>query len=194
MAKLDSRDALTTPAPDDLLLIQDTSDLTDGATGTSKKIELEDAMAGSGDTIIQIPTITAGAYSANDAVGGLLTFANAARVSGGGGIVKSLIILDDEGQDAELELWLFSVTFTAMADNDAWAPSEGDMENLVGIVTTTDGAYFQAAAGARSAARVEASQRYDLTATSLFGQLVTRGTPTYAATDDISVILGILQD
>jgi hypothetical protein len=38
-----------------------------------------------GTTISQTPTITAGAYAAGDAVGGLLTFANAARVSGGGG-------------------------------------------------------------------------------------------------------------
>ncbi|MBU2395757.1 MAG: hypothetical protein KKH70_20675, partial [Gammaproteobacteria bacterium] len=42
-------------------------------------------VGGSGITIQQTPTVTAGAYSANDAVGGLLTFANAGRVSAGGG-------------------------------------------------------------------------------------------------------------
>ena len=121
-----------------------------------------------------------------------MTFANAARVSGGGGVVKDVKILDDAGQDAELELWLFNATFTAMADNAAWAPSEADLRKLVGIITTGDGAWF--AAGTPSAARIEASQRYDLVGTSLFGQLVTRGTPTFAATDDISVIVGLLQD
>lgn len=145
-----------------------------------------------GTTISQTPTVTAGAYTANDAVGGLLTFANAARVNGGGGVIKDVIILDDAGQDAELELWLFNATFTAMTDNAAWAPSEADLRKLVAIITTADGAWF--AAGTPSAARVEVSQRYDLTGTSLFGQLVTRGTPTFAATDDVTVIIGLLQD
>lgn len=154
--------------------------------------DLSFGIATNGDTISQTPTVTAGAYSANDAVGGLLTFANAALVSGGGGVVKNLLILDDAGQDAELELWLFKETFTAMSDNAAWAPSEADMRKLVGIVTTANGAWF--AAGTPSAAVVEASQRYDLVGTSLFGQLVTRGTPTFAATDDVTVIVGLLQD
>ena len=145
-----------------------------------------------GTTISQTPTVTAGAYAANDAVGGLLTFANAVRNSGGGGIVKSMIILDDAGQDAALELWLFSETFTAIADNAAFDISQADLRNLVAIIATADGAYF--ASGTESAARVEASQRYDLAGTSLFGQLVTRGTPTYAATDDVTVILEVLYD
>lgn len=150
------------------------------------------AIASSGISISQTPTVTAGAYSAGDAVGGLLTFANAARVAGGGGVIKDLIILDDAGQDAELELWLFNATITAMADNAAWAPSEADLRKLVAIISTSDGAGF--AAGTPSAARVEASQRYDLTATSMFGQLVTRGTPTFAATDDVTAIVGLLLD
>lgn len=154
--------------------------------------DLSFSIATKGNTISQTPTVTAGAYSASDAVGGLLTFANAALVSGGGGVIKDLLILDDAGQDAELELWLFNATFTAMVDNAAWAPSEADLRKLVGIVTTADGAWFPA--GTPSAARVEASQRYDLVGTSLFGQLVTRGIPTYVATDDVTVIIGLLQD
>jgi hypothetical protein len=145
-----------------------------------------------GITISQTPTVTAGVYSAGDAVGGLLTFASAARTSGGGGVIKDVIILDDAGQDAELELWLFNATFTAMADNAAWAPSEADLRKLVAIVSTTSGAWF--AAGTPSAARVESDQRYDLTGTSMFGQLVTRGTPTFVATDDVTVIIGLQQD
>ena len=148
--------------------------------------------AAKGTTISQTPTVTAGAYIAGDAVGGLLTFANAARFSGGGGVIKDVIILDDAGQDVELELWLFKETFTAIADNGAFDISQADLRNLQCIITTADGSYF--ASGTESAARVEVSQRYDLTGTSLFGQLVTRSTPTYAATDDVTVIIGLLQD
>jgi|GEM_PF-1388066 len=145
-----------------------------------------------GISVSQTPTVTVGAYAANDAVGGLLTFAGAARYAGYGGVIRDVIILDDAGQDAELELWLFSQTFTAMADNAPWAPSEVDLRKLVAIISTGDGAWF--AAGTPSAARIEVSQRYDCVGTSLFGQLVTRGTPTFAATDDVTVVIGLLQD
>jgi len=143
------------------------------------------------DMIWQTPTVTAGAYAANDAVGGLLTFANAA-VSGEGGVVKNVLIIDDAGQDAEMELWLFRETFTNMADNAPWAPSEADLRKLVAIISTADGAWF--AAGTPSVARIEVSQEVKLVGTSLFGQLVTRDTPTFAATDDVSVGVGLLMD
>ena len=147
-----------------------------------------------GDTISQTPTVTAGAYVANDAVGGLLTFANAARETGGGGGIKTVGIIDDAGQDAELELWLFNQTFTAMADNAAWAPSEADLENLVGVISTEDSSQGWLDAGTPSAITIDVATRYDLTGTSLFGQLVTRGTPTFAATDDVTVKVGVLAD
>ena len=151
-------------------------------------------LGGEGVTIQQTPTVTAGAYSANDAVGGLLTFANAGRVSTGGGVIKNVLLIDDAGQDAAMELWLFDVTFTAMADNAAWAPSESDLRNLVAVISTDDSANGWAAAGTPSVCAIECSYRFDLEGTSLFGQLVTRGTPTFAATDDVTVQIGLLQD
>lgn len=167
-----------------------------GSTATSTQIGTSVAsdvnVISSGITISQTPTVTAGAYVANDAVGGLLTFADAARWTGGGGVIKDVLILDDNGQDVAMELWLFNATFVAMADNAPWAPSEADLRKLVAIIPTSDGAWF--AAGTPSTARVECSQRYDLVGTSLFGQLVTRGTPTFANTDDVTVIVGLLQD
>ena len=150
------------------------------------------AVASQGASISLTPTITDGAYAANDAVGGLLTFADAATVIGGGGVIKDLKIIDDAGQDAELELWLFNATFTAMADNDPWDPSQADLRKLVAIISTASGSWF--AAGTESAAEIEVSKRYDLVGTSLFGQLVNRGTPTFVTVDDVTVILGLLKD
>lgn len=148
-----------------------------------------------GGTISLTPTITAGAYSAGDAVGGLLTFANAARVAGGGGVIKGVLIIDDAGQDAELELWLFNQTFTAMADNAAWAPSEADLENWIGTISTEESTNGWLAAGTPSTIDIEVSRRYDLTGTSIFGQLVNPSdTPTYVATDDLTVKICLLQD
>ena len=149
-------------------------------------------VGGAGTTISQTPTITGGAYSANDAVGGLLTFANAARVSGGGGFITNIQIIDDSGQKPNLELWLFKVTFTAMTDNAAWAPSEADLENWVGTFSTNDGTWRNA--GTPEACDIEKIKRYDLTGTSLFGQLVDRTGATFVATDDLTVKVGLAQD
>ena len=150
---------------------------------------------GEGITIAQTPAITAGAYAANDAVGGLLTFALAGRqVSEGGSILVNVLIVDDAGQDAELELWLFDRTFTAMADNAAWAPAEADLENCIAVVSTEDSAQGWLAAGTPSVINIECMRRIDLAGTSLFGQLVTRGAPTYAATDDLTIKIMLLQD
>jgi hypothetical protein len=148
---------------------------------------------GEGITISQTPAISAGAYAANDAVGGLLTFALVGRqVSEGGSVLIDVLIVDDAGQDAELELWLFNQTFTAMADNAAWAPAEADLENCIAVVSTSGSTWR--AAGTPSVINIECTRRIDLAGTSLFGQLVTRGTPTYAATDDITVKIKLLQD
>ena len=149
-----------------------------------------------GTTIAQTPTITAGAYAAGDAIGGLLTFANAAAVIAGGGVIKSVLMVDDAGQDAELELWLFNQTFTAMSDNAPWAPSETDLENCIAVISTQESTQGWLAAGTPSTIDIEVARRFDLTGgTSLFGQLVNpTDTPTYAATDDLTVKVGVLQD
>ena len=143
-------------------------------------------------TIIANPTVTIGVYVAGDCVGGVLEFVNAARVAGIGGVVKNLLIVDDAGQDAQMELWLFDQTFTTNGDTVPWAATEAELHTLVAIINSVDGTWF--ATGTPHVNVVEVSQQYTCVGTSLFGQLVTRGTPTFAATDDVSVILGLLQD
>ncbi len=145
-----------------------------------------------GSTITQTPTISARHYKRGQCVGGLLTFANAARLAGGGGIIKDVVIIDDAGQDAELELWLFNQTFTPGADNTAWAPVEAELHNIVNVISTTDGTYFPGVVP--SVCSVEVTKRFDCLGTDLFGRLVTRGKPTYVATDDLTVRIMLLQD
>lgn len=144
-----------------------------------------------GTTIVVTPTVTAGAYSAGDCIAGTLTFANAARVLGSGGVVKDVVIVDDAGQDVSMELWLFSTNVISPGDNAAWACPEASLHYCVGIIPVST--WY--ATGTPSVAMKECSVRYDLPGgTSLFGQLVTRGTPTFAATDDVTVIIGVLRD
>ena len=167
----------------------------DGAvTSTPAASELHiGQVGGEGIRIQATPTISAAAiYAAGDAVGGLMTFAGAARVAGGSGVIKNVMINDDDGEDAALELWLFTETVTVPGDNAAWAPSEADLRKLVCVIATNDGTWY--AAGTPSVCDIECARSYNVTVTSLFGQLVTRGAPTYTATDDISVTISLMQD
>lgn len=137
------------------------------------------------------PTISAASiYASGDAVGGLLTFANAARVSGGTVTITAALIIDKDQELAPLELVLFDRTFTNTADNGVFAPSDADLANYIGVVKISDYANFSTNSVAVRECRLTAT----LNGTSLFGQLVVRGTPTYTATSDIIVIVQVVQD
>ena len=137
--------------------------------------------------IAQTPTITTGIYSAADAVGGLLTFIQAASIYKGNAKITKVVIIDDGNQDANLILHIFDRTFTPDADNAAWDPSDADMQNCIGHIEIPAANYM---AGANnSQATVEVDFPFDLIdgGSSLFAQLECVGTPTYTATDDITV-------
>lgn len=146
---------------------------------------------GGGIVIAQTPTITAGAYSASDAVGGKLTFANAARVSGGKGVINSMIVVDDDNEKASLELWLYNQDFTPTADNSPFDPSDTDNENLVGVIPIYTSDYFSANDNAVGVVRGIGLEFQLVSTTSLYGQLKCVATPTYSATTDLTIKLGI---
>jgi len=140
----------------------------------------------------QTPTVTAGAYSANEAVGGKLTFADAVDPGASpGALLESVTILDLAKQDIQLDLVLFDRDFTATTDNAAFDPSDADAAHIIGVVKVTDYADF-----ADSSVATKAGIGLPLKCASgstIYGQLVTRGTPTYAAVTDITVTLGIVR-
>lgn len=139
----------------------------------------------------QQPTISAGSiYAIGDAVGGLLTFANAAAVSGGTITITAVVIIDEDQELAPLELVLFDRTFTATSDNALFDPSDADLANCIGVIKVSDYANFVDNSVATRECRLTAK----LNGTDLFGQLVVRSTPTYTATDDITVIVQVAQD
>lgn len=138
------------------------------------------------------PTISAASiYASGDAVGGKLTFPNAARVSGGTITITMAIIVDKDQELAPLELVLFNDDFTAVGDNAAFDPTDADLAaKFIGVVKISDYASFFDNAVATRECRFTTT----LVATSVYGQLVTRSTPTYTATDDIVVGIQVIQD
>ena len=141
-----------------------------------------------------------GAATTGDYVGPSTTpefFANAVRVSNGTGTIKSITITDKLTTAAvDMELWLFSATFTAPTDNAAWDISDADRLKFLGVIELDSARWYSDASG-----KVFTDDRLGLVikpaATSLYFALVARGTtPAWAtgAGGSLQISLGILQD
>ncbi len=123
------------------------------------------------------------------------SFANAVRVSGGTGIIKSVRITDYTTTAAvDMELWLFSATFTAPADNAAWTVSDAEALTCLGVIPLPASKWY-----ASGANKVFSDDTLGLVikpaATSLFYALVARGTtPAWTTAAGLQLALGILQD
>ena len=134
------------------------------------------------------PTISTSIYAAGDAVGGLLEFPFAGGSDGQGGRIVGAVIVDEGNQDAPLTLQLFDETFTATADQAAFDPSDADVQKSIGNIPFV-AADYDGGSSNSVATKPDLNMPYVPVGTSLFGQLFTSGTPTYVATDDLTVKL-----
>lgn len=138
-------------------------------------------------TISAAPTVTAGAYLANDVLGAKMTLADAARASGKGGRIKAISMFDKgaNGLVDTIDVLIFDddpsgSTFT---DNGALAVADADGPKLVAAVQlnaifdTGDGKFLRAHG---------LDIPYKCAATSLYAVAVHRGTWAPDATDGIS--------
>ena len=141
------------------------------------------------------PVVSAAAiYAAKDAIGARLDFANASRVAGGTGLVLSAVLADRAQQRAAIDLVLFRSAITAPTDNAVFDPTDAELLDAVGFVSFLPGDYVDFNDNS-FAYRGNLALPFDTGAgTTLYGALVARGTPTYAATTDVQVALSILQD
>jgi hypothetical protein len=143
----------------------------------------------------QAPTVTSGAaYAAGNVVGGLLAFAGMARAAAQGGVLQSALLRDKSGQNASYDLFLFDSAPTVPTDKSALALAAADLARCVGVIS-----FSGQALGAASTMGVQTVGGLGLafklaSGTTLYGILVTRGTPTYAGTADVSVDLLTMPD
>ncbi len=140
--------------------------------------------------ITQIPTVGTAAYVAKDAVGGLLTFANAARASGGSFILDSVTIADKSASMPILDLVLFNVTLTGPTDSSVFDPTDAELLTCIGVVPISTWADFNDNSVAH---RSGLGVNVVLAGTSLFGVLVARS--SFSLTNgDIQVIVTVTQN
>lgn len=137
-------------------------------------------------TVVQTPTITAGAYTSGKALGGLLTFTD--LVPGGFSKLLNLAITDKGNQKSAVDLMLFNQTFTPTADAATLAISSADLLNCLGVISIAQADYVSLAASTNAiATKLQAMGLIGASNNNIYGQLVSRGTPTYVSTSDIQV-------
>ncbi len=132
------------------------------------------------------PVIGTGAYASGDALGAKFGLPDVVREKGGAAILESVVVLDQDDEGVQIDFPLFARNFTATADNAAFAVTDADLEFCVGVVSVSNYANF-------SVNQVGTARGLGLalvipTGRDLFCQAVVRGTPTFAATDDLTFI------
>jgi hypothetical protein len=144
------------------------------------------------------PTVQAAMYSAGNCVGGLITFANALRIANGTGILESLTLSDTSNQAAAMTFMLFNVNPTGasgFAASDKSAFTYGNaLLNLIAQVNIGASDYTVINTTAVAIKSGLGIALRGAAGTSLYGVLVTTGTPTWATTSPLNGFLGILQD
>ena len=150
-------------------------------------------------TLVQSTVVmsVAGAYATGDYMGTTTTpqsFASAVRVSGGTGIIKSVLISDKiTNANVAMELWIIDRTYTAPTDNAAWNFSDTDMLFVQAVIPITTAGWYASSAG-QVYFDGTISIPIKSNGTTLFYALVARGTPPAFTSSDLTITLGILQD
>jgi hypothetical protein len=127
------------------------------------------------------PTLDTNAYAPGDSLHtAILTFAGMARAVGGTGVVVKLLVADQATQSASGELWLFDTAVTPATANAAHDITDADALHCLGVITF--GPYAASSSNSVSTRNgVAFPYKTAVADTALYGILVTRGTPTYAA-------------
>ncbi len=134
----------------------------------------------------QLLVVTAGAYSANDVVGGLITFAGLDN-----GTLQSILICDNAAQAVGYILELFNAAPTDISDNATFDIIDADLKKIIyedELLSEVDRRAFTDNSYHRLF-------NLDVPLWSeggtIYGFLITTGTPTYAATTDVTVVLQV---
>lgn len=124
-----------------------------------------------GISVPVVLTVTNGAYTIGDVVGGLITFANAVRVSGGKSIVNSVKL---SGVNAlAYNLFFFNADLaTPAADNAAFTTVVADNPKFLGHVPIVAGDYKAAASAFNYATVKNVGLQVQASATTIYAYLV----------------------
>ena len=144
------------------------------------------------------------AYAAGDEVtdtgGAILTFTDCARASGLSGVITGVTACfsSNWATKPSLELWIFDTTGTPDTDNAAFAPSDSEVDTLIGVIPLTATYQGDATANTGNFAMDSGSVNIPFLtvgSANLFGRVVIRNAGQAGANSDtIKFRLRVLQD
>ena len=131
-------------------------------------------------------------YASGDALGNKFTIIDAVSRRDGVGKIQSITLSDQADQGASVDIVLFEDDFSESLDNAPVSYPDEDLEKCIGTLTvaTTD---YKDLGNGRIATIRNLELLFKCTGSkNLYGQLVSRGTPTYAS-DSLQLKIGIEQ-
>ena len=136
--------------------------------------------------------VTAGAYSANEVIGGQIQFVGLRNA-----VLNRVVLVDEAGQNVAYYLVLYDAVQTNIADNGVMNPVQGDAAKTLAIISlpTANRVAFQTGSMTESRGAYDAAGGLNITLKSaegdgdIYGFLFTPGTPTYVATTDVTINL-----
>ncbi len=141
-----------------------------------------------GNRIFVTPFVTvvtaAATYTANDALGAKAQFAN---VPSRGKII-SILVADNAKQSVNMDIFFFNVDVVGTADQDELDFTDAELLTMQGVILVDT---WKSLNDNSVGVERNTEMGYWAPAGTLFFQIATRGTPTQAAVDDISVALRI---
>lgn len=146
------------------------------------------------------PTVTASsAYTAKDSVGGLMTFSNVSCLGRTKGRVNSVMISDKADQSVEYDVVLFKSSPAGTVTNkSAFDPADADLALMLPVINLRTQDHFSwndnGISSISSLSSGAVSSSGDGLPGTIYAAIVTRGTPTYASTSDITLTLGFVCD
>ena len=144
------------------------------------------------------PTIETSIYASGDLVGTKIELAEAVdgdtNQSGTvGGLIQSVVVTDLGAQSADLDIVFFDAdpSNTTFTDNAAFDVHDTDLLNIVGVAQITT---WVALSDNSVGQALQLAIPFVLdSGHSLFAAIVSRGTPTYVSTSDLTLRVGVLQ-
>jgi hypothetical protein len=148
--------------------------------------------------LIRVPvTVTTGAYTAGDVVGGTLS-CDVPQLKGGG-YLQAVRLVDDEAQAEPYKLWVFDAAPSTIANDAPHAPTEADYLKCVGVIDIpatayrTDGSEADCAFAAGIDEKTEREVFFaNLSDGKLYFRLVAVETPDYADANDLTLHVCVL--
>lgn len=124
-------------------------------------------------------------YASGDALGAKTSFPNVPEH----GVIHSIIVIDRDSENVNLDLVLFRTDIAGTAANSAFDPTDAELSTLVGsVLVDTWKSFSDNSMGIET----NIGLPYWAPAGRLYFQCVTRGTPTYTAVTDLLIALAIV--